>query len=85
MRLALASSVPLLELTGTVLVGYELDRAALRAQEMITAGVGDRVFLTAKIQTAHFYATSVLPNTGALARTVVEGAEAVAELADETF
>ena len=28
LRLALASSVPLLELTGTVLGGYELDRAA---------------------------------------------------------
>jgi hypothetical protein len=85
MRLALASSVPLLELTGTVLGGYELDRAALRAQEMIAAGVGDRVFLTGKIQTALFYATSVLPSAAALAHTVVEGAEAVVELADATF
>ena len=52
---------------------------------MITAEVGDRVFLTGKIQTAHFYATSVLPSAAALARTVVEGAEAVVELADATF
>ncbi len=85
LRLALASSVPLLELAGTVLGGYELDRAALRAREMIAAGTGDEVFLTGKIQTAHFYATSILPKAAALARTVVDGAEPIVELADATF
>ena len=84
-RLALASAVPLLELTGTVLGGYELVRAALCAQALLARGEGDRAFLTGKIQTARFYATSVLPNAAALARTVVEGAAAIVELADETF
>ena len=65
MRLALASAVPLLELAGTVLGGYELVRAALCAQAMITRGEGDRAFLVGKIQTARFYATSVLPSAAA--------------------
>ena len=75
-RLPLAAAVPFLELAGTVLGGHELARAALRAQELLAAGQGDPAFLEAKIQTARFYATSILPGAAAGLAAVSEGAEA---------
>ena len=84
-RLPLAAAGPFLELMGTVLGGHELLRAALRAREMLDAGKGDRSFLAGKIETARFYAASVLPNARSLATAVAEGASAVAELSDEVF
>jgi hypothetical protein len=84
-RLPLAAASPFLELIGTVLGGYELFRAALRAQEMMAGGEADQAFLARKIRTAHFYATNVLPNVVALAAAVVEGAPAVVELGDDVF
>ena len=84
-RLPLAAAGPFLELMGTVLGGHELLRAALRAQEMMEAGKGDRSFLAGKIETARFYAANVLPNASALAAAVVEGAPTVLDLPDEVF
>jgi alkylation response protein AidB-like acyl-CoA dehydrogenase len=84
-RLPLAAAGPFLELAGTVLGGYELARTALRAQEMIAAGEGERAFLAGKIQAARYYAAAILPSAGALAQAVCEGAQAVVELSDEAF
>ncbi len=83
--LPLAAAVPFLELAGTVLGGFELVRAALRAQTMLAEGTGDPVFLAAKINTARFYVASVLPNAAALTRSVVEGAAVTAALPDSAF
>ena len=84
-RLPLAAAVPMLELTGTVLGGFELARAALRAQALLEQGTGDPAFLKGKLQTARFYATSVLPGAAALAHAVIEGSAAIVDLDDKAL
>ena len=71
--LAAASATPFLRLCGNALGGFYLIRSAVLAQQDLTAQTGDADFLTAKITTAHFFATHVLPQCTALATTVCEG------------
>ena len=71
--LAAASATPFLRLCGNALGGYYLIRSALLAHQDLTVQTGDTDFLTAKITTAYFFATHVLPQCTALATTVREG------------
>jgi butyryl-CoA dehydrogenase len=57
-RAVYAGSVPYLMLCGTVLAGWQMARAALRARTLLEAGDPDSAFLKAKIGTARFYAGS---------------------------
>ena len=84
-RLPLAAAVPFLELTGTVLGGYEHARAALRAQALLEVGGGDTGYLEAKLGTARFYAASILPRAHAHLQSMVEGAQAVVDVSDSVF
>jgi alkylation response protein AidB-like acyl-CoA dehydrogenase len=74
---ALAVAVPYLRLSGLVLGGWLLAKsAAIAAAGRGSAG---REFYASKIQTAHFYARHVLPQSVGLAQVVEEGASAVLE------
>ena len=84
-RAAHAGAVPYLELWGVVTGGWQMGRAALAAAKHLQDGIGDARFLTAKIQTARFYADCLLPRTTSLARTVTEGGDSVLAVAAEQF
>ncbi len=84
-RTTYAGSVPFLMLCGTVLAGWQLARAALRATELLAAGGEDPAFLKAKIGTARFYADHVLSRAGAHRAAIVDGAAGTLALEDAMF
>ena len=59
------------------MAGWHSARAALAAQSLLSSGT-DVAFLQGKIGTAQFYMQHVLPQTGALAKVILDGGEAVA-------
>jgi acyl-CoA dehydrogenase len=75
-ELAQAVAVPYLKLCGYVAGGWLLARSAALAA---AAGGADREFYAAKLHSAAFYASQVLPNAAALARVVESGAASVVE------
>jgi hypothetical protein len=77
--------VPYLELWGLVTGGWQMGRAALAAAKHLREGTGDARFLTAKVQTARFYADCLLPRATSLARTITEGGDSVLAVAAEQF
>jgi hypothetical protein len=84
-RLPLAQAVHVLKLMGTVVGGYQMARAMLKAAERLATDGADRRFLEGKIATAQFYADQILPLAPALARIVCDGAGAVMSLDEEQF
>jgi alkylation response protein AidB-like acyl-CoA dehydrogenase len=83
-RAVYAGSVPYLKLAGTVIGGWNMARAALAAQEKITAGQTDP-FYAAKISTARFYADHILSLAPGLRTGIVGGAAGVLALSEEQF
>jgi alkylation response protein AidB-like acyl-CoA dehydrogenase len=84
-RATYAGSVPFLMLCGTVLAGWQLARAAIRATELLAAGGEDPAFLKAKIGTARFYADHVLSRAGGHRAAIVDGAAGTLALEDAMF
>ncbi len=84
-RAAHASAVPYLELWGLVVGGWQMGRAALVAARRLGDGSGDAAFLTAKIQTARFYADALLPQATGLVDVVTAGGEPAMALAVGQF
>jgi alkylation response protein AidB-like acyl-CoA dehydrogenase len=78
---ALAGATPYLELFGTVTGGWLLAKGALAARREL-GGAGDP-FLQAKIATAHFYCTQLLPRALGLVPAVTAGAGDLFEIAPE--
>jgi hypothetical protein len=62
-----------------------MGRAALVAAGRLGEGSGDAAFLTAKIQTARFYADALLPQATGLADVVTAGGGPAMALAAEQF
>jgi hypothetical protein len=79
-----AGSVPYLMLAGTVVAGWQMARALLAAEAMLSAGE-EVEFMRAKIATARFYGDHILNKAQALRDSIVEGAEAVTALPLEAF
>jgi hypothetical protein len=65
-----AAATPYLDLLATVLGGYALARAAVLAAHHLEAAGDDTDFYTAKLATAHIFATAILPNAGAREREI---------------
>ncbi len=84
-RSVFAGSVPYLKLAGVVLCGWQMARAASKADSMRKAGVGNARFLEAKIATARFYADHILVQAPGLADTIVEGARGVLAIPEAAF
>lgn len=83
---AAAVATPLLRCFGVVLAAYLLARQTVEAKRLILAGQGNRPFLDAKISTATFFITSLLPEANALCETIMTGtAEDLFALSDEQF
>jgi len=74
---AMAVSVPFLKLCGVTIGGWLMARAAEIAARKLAQGASDREFLQAKIASAHFYATQVLPQALSLEHIVLRGSDAV--------
>ena len=74
---ALAGSSPYLRMFGLVLGGWLLCRGGLAAANLLkaggTAGTFSTEFLEAKIVTARFYATQLLPQASGLASAATAG------------
>jgi hypothetical protein len=77
--------VPYLELWGIVACGWQLGRAALIAASKLASGSDDSAFMRNKIATARFYAASVMPRAGGIARGLAGGGESALELSAEQF
>ncbi|MBV9890836.1 MAG: acyl-CoA dehydrogenase, partial [Rhizobacter sp.] len=82
---AFAGSVPYLLLAGNVMAGWQMARALLAAERLLAAQEGDAAFLTAKVQTARFYAEHLLSKATAQRDAIVEGAASVTAMALEAF
>jgi alkylation response protein AidB-like acyl-CoA dehydrogenase len=74
---AMAVSVPFLKLCGFTIGGWLMARGAEIAANKLAGGASDREFLEAKLASAHFYATQVLPQVLTLEYIVSQGSEAV--------
>ncbi|MCK6401351.1 MAG: acyl-CoA dehydrogenase [Sphaerotilus natans subsp. sulfidivorans] len=81
----LGGSVPLLRLFGLVAGGWQMANAALAAHRLLNAGSGDPTFLTAKIDSARFYALHLLPQASGLAEVACSGGDVVMAMAEEAF
>ena len=82
---AFAGSVPYLMLAGNVVAGWQMARALLAAERLLSAGEGDAAFLEAKVATARFYAEHLLSKAPAVREAIVDGAESVTAMALEAF
>ncbi|MBL8486830.1 MAG: acyl-CoA dehydrogenase [Rhodocyclaceae bacterium] len=83
-RAAAAGAVPFLKLTGTVVGGWLMARAAEIAQAKLDAGSDDD-FLRGKLATAEYFAQHQLPLAAAWREAITAGAPAVLALADTAF
>jgi alkylation response protein AidB-like acyl-CoA dehydrogenase len=82
---AAAVAVPYLKLFGTVAGGWVMSRAAVIAQARRKDPQSDTSFLSAKMNTARFYAEHILPQARAYADTVLSGSASVLALEEEQF
>jgi len=80
-----AISYPLLMLMGYLCGGWVSARMAQRAAARLDGGDGDRAFLEAKLTTARFYSTHLLPRVEGLVETILAGSDSVMELPDAEF
>ncbi|HUF33416.1 MAG TPA: acyl-CoA dehydrogenase [Acidimicrobiales bacterium] len=75
---ALAGAAPYLRMFGTVTGGWLLARSALAATRLLAAdNPSDQGFLEAKVVTARFYATQVLPTARGLLASVTAGPDTI--------
>ncbi|KZE31498.1 acyl-CoA dehydrogenase [Crenobacter luteus] len=84
-RRAAAGSVAFLKLMGLLLGGWQMGRAALIAKERLAEEGADVAFLSAKRATAAFYGAHLLPQVGALAASLLDGADTVLGCDDAAF
>jgi alkylation response protein AidB-like acyl-CoA dehydrogenase len=77
-----AGSFAYLRLCGLVLGAWQMARALLAAERLRE---GDPSFYDAKIATARFFAENILPQTQALATSILEGGHSTNALAVEQF
>ena len=86
-RHALAAASPYLRQFGIVAGGWLMAEAALEAQALLADGSGDfsTEFLEAKLTTARFYATQLLPQARGLVGAVTAGFGDLMELTSEQF
>jgi 3-(methylthio)propanoyl-CoA dehydrogenase len=84
-REAAAGAVPYLKLTGIVVGGWQMARAARIARELLSAGEENTAFLHAKIATARFYAEHVLPEATGARDEITAGAGSTLALEEMSF
>ena len=70
---------------GIVAGGWQMARAALISEKLLSSKEKDASFLNAKIATARFYAEHVLVQAPSLRDTVVKGGAGVMALSEDQF
>ncbi len=80
-----AGSVLYLKLTGIVLGGWQMARAAAIAEQKLQTGGGDADFLRAKIVTARFFADHFLAQAEGMRTAIMEGSAGVLALTEQQF
>jgi 3-(methylthio)propanoyl-CoA dehydrogenase len=70
-----AGATPYLRVFATVVGGALLAKGAVAAQAALDAGSDEAAYLAAKVVTARFYATQLLPQVHGLADAVTAGAD----------
>jgi alkylation response protein AidB-like acyl-CoA dehydrogenase len=80
-----AAAYPYMTLTGVVCLGLMWLRMAKASKAALANGAGDKAFHEAKLVTARFFASHVMPETGALRRKIEAGAETLMALPAEAF
>ncbi|HUB14877.1 MAG TPA: acyl-CoA dehydrogenase [Acetobacteraceae bacterium] len=84
-REAAAGALPYLKLTGTIVGGWLMARAARIARRQSDAGANNAAFLRAKIATARFFAEHVVPETSTYRDEIVVGAASTLALEAAAF
>ncbi|PWC87232.1 acyl-CoA dehydrogenase [Azospirillum sp. TSH100] len=80
-----AAASDYLRLFGLVALGWSWLTMVEKAQAKLAAGEGNASFYEAKIKTARFYMTKLLPQTNSLFITIAAGAKPLMELEDAAF
>ena len=80
-----SASVDYLMYSGYAVLGYLWARMAKLAQDALAAGTTEEDFYKAKIATARFYFTRILPRTKGHAESMLAGADTLMDLAEEHF
>jgi hypothetical protein len=73
----MAVSVPFLRFCGLTIGGWLMARAADIAAQRLATGASDREFFAAKLASAHFYSSQVLPQVLTLEHICTHGSDAV--------
>jgi alkylation response protein AidB-like acyl-CoA dehydrogenase len=83
----LAGATPYLRMLATTVGGWLLAKGALAAQRLAAEGDSEYAteFLEAKIVTAHFFATQLLPQVHGLLPSVMAGADDLYAISDEAL
>jgi hypothetical protein len=80
-----AAAYPYMTLMGVVCLGLMWLRMAKASTAALAGGAGDRAFHEAKLVTARFFASHVMPETGSLRRKIEAGSETLMALPAEAF
>ncbi|MDQ8163886.1 MAG: acyl-CoA dehydrogenase C-terminal domain-containing protein [Gemmatimonadota bacterium] len=80
-----AAATEYLHLMGYVAVGWQWLRMSTVAQQQLAAGTGNARFLEAKLKTAHFYFSRLLPEAAALLSAIQSGSASIMAFRDEEF
>ncbi|CAO3410444.1 acyl-CoA dehydrogenase C-terminal domain-containing protein [Azospirillum largimobile] len=80
-----AAASDYLRLFGLVALGWSWLTMVEKAQAKLEAGDGNAAFYEAKIKTARFYMTKLLPQTNSLFITIAAGAKPLMELEEAAF
>jgi len=80
-----AASVNFLMMLGFVSGAWVLGQSALKAEQMLAAGMGDREFLRAKLATARFFSEHLLPRAESCQSAILAGSDSMMELAVDQF
>jgi hypothetical protein len=80
-----AAAYPFMTLMGIVSLGLIWLRIAKASSAALADGADDKAFHEAKLVTARFFASHVMPETGALRRKIEAGAETLMALPAEAF
>ncbi len=80
-----SASVDYLMYSGYIMMAYFWAMMAQAANEKIAEGTGDKEFYRAKVKTAEFYYSRILPRTKALAKTMMASPKSLMSMKEDQF
>ena len=80
-----AASVNFMMMLGFVSGAWVLGQSALKAEQLLRVGQGDKAFLSAKLVTARFYSEHLLPRAACCLSAIQAGSASIMDLGEEQF